>query len=116
MATAAASLLIVLRMYVLFPDPIVEDNWALTDAASFAIWNMNKIVIAIATSAWGTSIISQIQSKPLPPFDGSSEVHFKLAMVLAIVRVNDQPLIAVDLLDSSIPRSALSRYLDRLLV
>jgi hypothetical protein len=116
LAAAAASLLIVLRMYVLLPDPIVEDNWALTGAASLAIWNMNKIVIAIATSAWGTTIIFQIQSKPLSTFRGSSEVHFKRAMVLVIVRVNDQLLIAVDLLDSSIPRSALNRYLETLLV
>jgi hypothetical protein len=59
--------------------------------ASLAIWNMKKLVIAIATGTWGTGVIFQIQSKPLPPFDGSSEPHFKRAMVLAIVRVNNQP-------------------------
>jgi hypothetical protein len=60
---------------------------------SLAIWNMKKIVIAMATSAWGAGFIFQIQSKPLPPFGGSSEPHssFKRAMVLAIVRVNNQP-------------------------
>jgi hypothetical protein len=58
--------------------------------ASLAIWNMKKLVIAIASGALGTGVIFQIQSKPLPPFGGSSEPHFKLAMV-AIVRVNNQP-------------------------
>ena len=33
--------------------------------ASFAIWNMKKTVIAIATSAWGAGFIIQIQGKPL---------------------------------------------------
>ena len=59
--------------------------------ASFAIWNMKKIVIAIATGAWVTGFIFQIQSKPLPPFGGSSEHRFKFAIVLAVVRVNIQP-------------------------
>jgi hypothetical protein len=36
--------------------------------ASVAIWNMEKLVIAIATGTWGTGVIFQIQSKPLPPF------------------------------------------------
>jgi len=32
--------------------------------ASLAIWNMKKIVIVIATGAWGAGVIFQIQSKP----------------------------------------------------
>ena len=59
--------------------------------ASIAIWNMKKIVIAIATGAWGTGFIFQIQSKPLPPFGGSSEPRFKHGTALAIVRVSNQP-------------------------
>jgi hypothetical protein len=59
--------------------------------ASLAIWNMKKLVTAIATGAWGTGVIFEIQSKPLPPYCGSSEPHLKRAMVLAIVRVNNQP-------------------------
>jgi hypothetical protein len=58
--------------------------------ASLAIWNMKKIVIAIATGAWAAGFILRIRSKPLPPFDGSSGLQFKRAMVLAIVQVNDQ--------------------------
>jgi hypothetical protein len=58
--------------------------------ASFAIWNMKKIVIAIAASAWGAGFIFQIQSKPLLPFGGSPEPNFKRATVPAIARVNSQ--------------------------
>ena len=78
-------------MYVLFPDPTIFYNSALMGTVSLAIWNMNKIVIAIATSTWGAGLISQIQSKPLPPSDGSSEPHSKRATVLAIVRVSSRP-------------------------
>lgn len=78
-------------MYVLFPDPIIFYNLALMGTVSLAIWNMKKVVIAMATSAWGIGFISQIQSKPLPPSGGSSEPHSKRATVLDIARVNNQP-------------------------
>ena len=64
-------------MYALLPNTIY--NQALMDTASLAIWNMKKIIIAIATSAWGAGFIFQIQSKPLPPFGDSPEFHFKRA-------------------------------------
>jgi hypothetical protein len=62
----------------------------LISTASLAIWKMKSLVIAMATGAWGTGVIFEIQSKPLPPFGGSPKPHFKRAMVLAIVRVNNQ--------------------------
>ena len=76
-------------MYVLFPDPIIFHNWELMGTASLAIWNMKKIIIAIATGAWVADVVFQIQSKPLPSFSGRSKIHFKRAIVLAIVRVNN---------------------------
>jgi hypothetical protein len=45
-------------------------------SASLAIWNMKKLVIAIAAGAWVTGVIFQIQSKPLLPFGGSLETPF----------------------------------------
>jgi hypothetical protein len=61
------------------------------NTASLAIWNMKKIVIAIASSTWGVGFIFQIQSKPSLPFGGSSEPHFNSAIILATVRVSNQP-------------------------
>jgi len=75
-------------MYVPFPDPIIFHNWELT--ASLAIWNMKKMIIAIATGTWGAGVVFQIQSKPLFPFGERLEINFKRA-ILAIVRVNNQP-------------------------
>ncbi|KAI0282828.1 hypothetical protein BGY98DRAFT_62547 [Russula aff. rugulosa BPL654] len=72
LATASASILIVLRI--------------------LAIWNMKGLVIAIATGAWGTGVIFQIQSKPLLPFGGSSETHLRRDIVaIARTRVESIP-------------------------
>jgi hypothetical protein len=61
---AAASLLIVLRVYVVsIPFP----SHVLIEASSVAIWNKNKIVVAIAASLWVTHVAAMIQSKPSPP-------------------------------------------------
>ena len=64
---AAASFLIVLRVYV-FSDPF--SSHVLIGVSSVAIWNKNKIVVAIAASLWVTHVAAVIQSKsfPLPTY------------------------------------------------
>jgi len=61
---AAASLLIVLRTYV-SSNPF--SSHVLIEASSVAIWNKNKVVVAIAASLWVTHIAAMIQSKSSPP-------------------------------------------------
>jgi hypothetical protein len=39
----------------------------LIEASSVAIWNGDKIVVAIATSLWVTDVAVVIQGKSLPP-------------------------------------------------
>ncbi|KAI9453602.1 hypothetical protein F5148DRAFT_1289011 [Russula earlei] len=66
LGVAAASLLIVLRVYVAYlPVP----NPALIEASSIAIWNRNKIVVAIATGVWAVNVAVIIQGKSHPTDD-----------------------------------------------
>ena len=82
LATASASLLIVLRMYVLFPwFDYLPLNLTFTGTTSFAIWNKRKIIIAVAAAAWGINVIFQIQCKLLL----SAEVQ-KLPLMSYILR------------------------------
>ena len=71
MAFVVASLLIVLRVYVLF---CVRDTNVFPgalkfahDTASIAIWNRKKLVIAIAAGVWVINLGFQIQSKIFHP-------------------------------------------------
>jgi hypothetical protein len=60
---AAATLLIVLRMYV-FIDPFARHanflDKVLNDVASIAIWNRNKVVTTAAISIWGIGVAFHI--------------------------------------------------------
>jgi len=65
----ASSLLIVLRMYVLNNDPTepLSQNHTLTDVASIAIWDKNKIVAATAFGIWGINAAFFLHRKLLLP-------------------------------------------------
>jgi hypothetical protein len=65
----ASSLLIVLRMYVLINNSMgpVSPNQTLTDVASIAIWDKNKIVVATAFSIWVINAAFFLQRKLLLP-------------------------------------------------
>jgi len=61
---AAASLLIVLRVYV----PLCPFSGQVpTESSSIAIWNKNKIVMATAAILWVTNIVIMTQGKPSSP-------------------------------------------------
>ena len=55
---AAASLLIVLRMcvHLSFRPTIVSPHQALIEAVSIAIWNKNKIAVALAIGTWAINV------------------------------------------------------------
>jgi hypothetical protein len=36
------------------------------NAARIVIWNRNKVVVALASTVWGTSIVFHLLSKSLP--------------------------------------------------
>jgi hypothetical protein len=59
----AASLLIVLRTYVFGHGSM---NQVLINASSVAIWNGNKVVVALTIVVWVTSIAFHLRSKFLP--------------------------------------------------
>ncbi|KAI0284060.1 hypothetical protein BC826DRAFT_170495 [Russula brevipes] len=64
LSTAAASLLIVLRMCVVL-SLLLHDNpqeQPLIDVASIAIWNKNKVVTVTAYSIWGINVAFLIQA------------------------------------------------------
>ena len=71
MAFAAASLLIVLRMYVLVRVSgnmsIVPRSKLLMGTTSIAIWNGNKLAIALASGVWVANLGFLAQSKTLHP-------------------------------------------------
>jgi hypothetical protein len=67
LSATAASLLIVLRTYVFVYN---STQWQfsvirLIDVASIAIWNRNKVVVALTFIVWGISIGFHLQSKSL---------------------------------------------------
>lgn len=66
---ASASLLIVLRVYVL--TPFLRPD--LIYVSSLAIWDKNKIVAAIVTGLWVANVGTTIQGTPLlPPINDRS--------------------------------------------
>ena len=69
MAFIAASLLIVLRMYV-YSNACHDysPKMALIKATSIAIWNKNKLVTAIALGVWVTNIAFLIRGNWTCPF------------------------------------------------
>jgi hypothetical protein len=64
-ALAAATLLIILRMYVPHPSRPSPRSKVLMELVSIAIWNRNKIVIGIVVAVWGTSISFFLESESL---------------------------------------------------
>jgi len=88
---AAASLLIVVRMYALpilcVPSLPGQD---LIDSFSVAIWNKNKIAIAIATSLWVTNVAVIIQGKSSAPSSRPLSIPSRRDIVSGIARVNKQ--------------------------
>ena len=82
---AASSLMIVLRVCVLFSSGAAFSKPIAY--ARIAIWDRNKTIVVIATGIWGTNIVFLIQGKflpPLPPWN-DRESH----SVLGAMRVND---------------------------
>ncbi|KAH9977433.1 hypothetical protein BJV74DRAFT_953545 [Russula compacta] len=61
LALASASFLIVLRMYVFHNDSLPLSSQILIDAPSIAIWNMSRVVGAVAIGVWITNIAFLIQ-------------------------------------------------------
>ncbi len=55
-----------------------------------AIWNRNKIIVALATGVWLTTIASLIQGKSIPLSGGESPV-FKCSGLSGVSRVNNHP-------------------------
>lgn len=88
---AAASLLIVVRMYAL---PILcvrsRPGQDLIDSFSVAIWNKNKIAIAIATSLWVTNVAVIIQGKSSAPSSRPLSIPSRRDIPSGIARVNKQ--------------------------
>jgi hypothetical protein len=65
---AAASLLIVLRMcvHLSFRSTIISPHQALIEAASIAIWNKNRIAVALAIGTWAINVAFLIQGMLFP--------------------------------------------------
>lgn len=72
LSLAAASLLIVLRVYVLVHISAVWSslNLALIVAVSIAIWNKHRVAMGMAIGIWGINVVLHIQGEsPSPIFD-----------------------------------------------
>ncbi len=65
---ASASLLIVLRMCVSWPFRVMSicPDQELTDAASIAIWNKHRIVMAASVVLWATGVAFHIYGELFP--------------------------------------------------
>ena len=61
----SSSLLIVLRAYVLINTSTVLNLSKLTEAGSIAVWNRNRVVVALAISVWVVNAAFLLQSKSL---------------------------------------------------
>jgi len=61
------------------------------NAARIVIWNRNKVVVALASTVWGTSIVFHLLSKSLPPhlFCRRPRIPYKCGLVIDITQVND---------------------------
>lgn len=88
---AAASLLIVIRMYALpihcVPSRPCQD---LIDIFSVAIWDKNKIAVAIATSLWVTNVVAITQGRSFSPPSRPLSIPSRRGIVSGIARVNKQ--------------------------
>ena len=92
LSSTSASLLIVLRTYVSSTIPHSDNFQALIDTASIAIWNGNKVVVALTIIVWGICIGFHVQSKSRT-LTSSAEVpesHTNIGLVTGVARVNDQ--------------------------
>ena len=54
------------RLCLQFQVTKIFQKQALIGFASIAIWNRNKVVVTLAITVWGISVVSHIQSKHLP--------------------------------------------------
>jgi len=88
---AAASLIIVIRMYALpvlcVPSRPGQD---LIDIFSVAIWDKNKIVVAIATSLWVTNLAVFTQGKSSAPPSRPLSIPSRCDIASGIARVSKQ--------------------------
>jgi hypothetical protein len=67
LSAAAASLLIVLRMYVFtYTATTISPYQALIEDTSITIWNKNKVITAMTFCLWGINVAIFIQGKSLP--------------------------------------------------
>ena len=69
LSSAAATLLIVLRMYVFaytLRAPTIPPNQALIRHASIAIWRSNQVITAVAIVVWGINVVFLIRGKSFP--------------------------------------------------
>ena len=61
---SASSLLIVLRMYALFNTSTFR-NQPVSEVSSIAIWNRNKVIMAMAIIIWRIDAIVYVQCRSL---------------------------------------------------
>jgi hypothetical protein len=62
-------------LFPLGPETATSPNQALIGVASIAIWNKNKVLMAVTISLWGIEVVFLIQGKfspqVFPPVDYS---------------------------------------------
>jgi len=68
---------------------VISPNQTLIGTFSVAIWNRNKIVMAIAAGLWLIDVAASIRGKSSTFSHGTSGISYKLDVSLGIVLVNN---------------------------